>query len=59
MPLVYVFSWDDDNSDISDVTDYLNDYFEDSGDTYFSDDGIDVTIRLSGDEDDLVYSLFF
>ncbi len=42
---------------ISDIKDTLNDYFEDAGDDYFSDDGIDVSIRLSGDEDDLVYTV--
>lgn len=55
----YTFSWDDDSSDtsLSDIKSYLNDYFDDAGDNYFDDDGIDTTISLSGDEDDLYYTV--
>jgi len=55
----YTYNWDDDSSsnstDLSEIENELNDYFEDAGDEYFSDDGIDVSVTLSGDEDDLAY----
>ncbi|OPY57663.1 MAG: hypothetical protein A4E55_01509 [Pelotomaculum sp. PtaU1.Bin035] len=54
----YSFSWDeDDDTSINDIKETLIDYFEDAGDDYFDDDGIDVTISLSGDEDDLAYTI--
>ncbi|MCG9967935.1 stalk domain-containing protein [Pelotomaculum terephthalicicum JT] len=55
----YTYSWDNDSSsnstDLSEIENELNDYFADAGDDYFSDDGIDVSVALSGDEDDLAY----
>jgi hypothetical protein len=51
----YTFSWDD--TDLSDIEDTLSDYFGDAGNDYFDDDGIDVTISLDGDEDDLAYTV--
>ncbi|MEN6462247.1 MAG: stalk domain-containing protein, partial [Syntrophomonas sp.] len=51
----YTFSWD--NTDLSDIEDTLSDYFEDAGYNYFDDDGIDVTISLDGDEDDIEYTI--
>ena len=52
----YTYSWDDDIS-LSDIRSTLNDYFEDAGDDYFGDDGITASISLSGDEDDLAYTI--
>lgn len=48
---------DDDDTSLSDIKNDLNDYFEDAGDDYFGDDGITTTISLSGDEDDLAYTI--
>lgn len=48
-----------DSTSKSDIEDTLNDYFENVGDDYFSDSGIAVSIRLSGDEDDLAYTIKF
>jgi len=53
----YSFSWDEDDV-ISDVTDYLDDYFEDGGDTYFSDKGIAFEFNISGDKEDLKYEIY-
>ena len=53
----YTFSWDETDV-VSEVTDYLDDYFEDAGDTYFSDDGITFEFKLNGDEDDLAYKIY-
>lgn len=53
----YTFSWND--TDLSDIEDTLYDYFEDAGDDYFGDDGIDVSINLDGDEDELEYTIEF
>lgn len=55
----YTYSWDDedDDSSLSDIKETLNDDFEDAGDEYFDDDGIDTTISLSGDEDELTYTI--
>ncbi|TEB06190.1 hypothetical protein Psch_03234 [Pelotomaculum schinkii] len=43
------------DASVSDIENTLDNYFEDAGDNYFGDDGIDVTISLDGDEDDLAY----
>lgn len=51
------FSWDESESDLSDIADDMEDTFSDSGDDYFSDDGIAVTVGLSGDEDELAYTV--
>ncbi len=50
----YSYSWNNEE-DLDDITAALNDIFEDAGDDYFDDDGIECAISLSGDEDDLVY----
>ncbi|MDD4802515.1 MAG: stalk domain-containing protein [Syntrophomonas sp.] len=58
----YTYSWDEDDEDddtsLSDIEDALSDYFEDAGAKYFDDDSIDVTLSLSGDEDDLAYKIY-
>lgn len=46
-----------DDASLSDIKSDLNDYFEDAGDDYFGDDGITASISLSGDEDDLAYTI--
>ncbi len=43
--------------DLGDIEDELYDVFEDLGDDYFDDDGIDFTLSLSGDEDDIAYTV--
>ncbi len=53
----YTYSWDE-NDVISDVVEYLEDYFEDAGDTYFSDEGIEFEFNLSGDKDSLKYEIY-
>lgn len=52
----YSASWDDEVS-LSDIKSDVNEYFADAGDDYFRDDGIDTTVSLSGDEDDLYYTI--
>ena len=42
---------------ISDLKSNLNNYFGTAGNDYFSDDGISTTINLSGDTNDLVYTI--
>jgi YHS domain-containing protein len=51
----YTFSWN--MVDVGDIEDALFDKFEDAGMDYFGDGGIDVSIDLSGDEDDLFYTI--
>jgi len=51
------FSWDESETDLSDIADDLEDTFSDAGDDYFSDESIAVTVGLSGDEDDLAYTV--
>jgi hypothetical protein len=53
----YSFSWDESDVDLSDIADTVEGYFEDAGDDYFNDDGIAVTVSLSGDESDLAYTV--
>lgn len=43
--------------DLSDIEADLQDIFEDAGDEYFDDDEIKVTLNLSGDEDDIAYTI--
>lgn len=45
------------NADLDDIEDALNDYFEDAGYDYFTDDKLVFTITLSGDEDDIAYEV--
>ncbi len=52
----YSYSWTDED-DLDDIIDAINDTFEDAGDDYFDDDGIECAITLSGDEDDLLYKV--
>jgi len=49
----------EDGGSVSDVEDTLIDDFEDAGDEYFDDSGIEVSLGLSGDEDDLYYDIEF
>ncbi|HPF20299.1 MAG TPA: copper amine oxidase N-terminal domain-containing protein [Syntrophomonas sp.] len=44
-------------STLSDFQSNLNKYFEDAGDEYFDDDGIEFSINLSGNTVDLVYDI--
>jgi outer membrane murein-binding lipoprotein Lpp len=57
----YTFSWDssddDDDDDLTSIEEAVDDYFEDAGDDYLDDDGITCSITLSGDEDDLAYTI--
>lgn len=54
----YIYSWDDDDDiSLSDIKGDLNDYFEDAGDDFLVDDGIETTVTLTGDEDDLAYTV--
>jgi hypothetical protein len=53
----YTVSWDDEDVSLSDIRSELNDYFADAGEDYLGDSGIDTTIGLSGDEDDLYYTI--
>ncbi|NPV89289.1 MAG: hypothetical protein HPY50_00755 [Firmicutes bacterium] len=46
-----------DDASLSDIEDDLADYFEDAGDDYFNDNGIEVSVSLSGDEDELSYTV--
>jgi len=46
-----------DDTSVSDIESALDDSFADAGDEYFSDDGIKFSFNLSGDEDDLVYTI--
>lgn len=41
------------------IKEALNDYFENAGANYFGDKGIDVIIDLSGDRNDLTYTIQF
>lgn len=50
-------SADTDDISTGDLKETLEDYFSDAGDDYFGDDGINFTYSLSGDEDDLVYTI--
>lgn len=43
--------------DLDEIEADLIDIFEDAGDEYFDDDRIKVTLALSGDEDDLAYTI--
>ncbi len=43
--------------DLEDIEADLLDSFEDAGDEYFDDEEIDVALTLSGDEDDIAYSI--
>lgn len=43
--------------DIEDIQDEVAEYFEDAGDEYFDDDGIETTLTLSGDEDEISYRI--
>ncbi|NLB52674.1 MAG: hypothetical protein GX808_07025 [Syntrophomonadaceae bacterium] len=43
--------------DLDEIEEDLIDIFEDAGDEYFDDDRIKVTFALSGDEDDLAYTI--
>lgn len=43
--------------DLDEIEADLIDIFEDAGDEYFDDDRIKVTFALSGDEDDLAYTI--
>lgn len=53
----YTYSWKSGYSDddLSDIAEAVEDYFADAGKTYFVDEGIRVTITLSGDEDEIEY----
>ncbi|NPV93461.1 MAG: copper amine oxidase N-terminal domain-containing protein [Firmicutes bacterium] len=53
----YSFSWYGDDTSLSEIRNRLNDRFEDAGNDYFNDDGIVAYINLSGDEDDLAYTI--
>ncbi|MBP1760980.1 MAG: hypothetical protein H6Q64_522, partial [Firmicutes bacterium] len=53
----YSFSWNENNM-LSDITEYLDDYFENGGDVYFGDSKIAFEFNISGDEDDLKYEIF-
>jgi len=62
----YTYSWDedededdddDDDTSTSDIEETLNDTFAYAGKNYFNDDGIGVDISLSGDEDDLAFTI--
>jgi len=46
-----------DNISVSDIEDTLNDYFINAGDDYFGDDGIDIKVSMSGNEDKLTYTI--
>ena len=48
---------DVDVTNLSDLKQILTEYFTDAGDNYFDDDGIDLTIRITGDEDNLSYRI--
>jgi hypothetical protein len=45
------------DSDLDDIEDTLRDYFEDAGDDYFDDNGIEISLSLDGDEDDISYDI--
>lgn len=45
------------NASLSDIKSELVDYFEDAGSDYFSDSGIDFTFSLTGDEDEISYTI--
>jgi len=47
---------DDTGADLDEIEADLLDIFEDAGEDYFDDDYIDVSLSLSGDEDDIAYS---
>lgn len=53
----YSFSWKENNM-LSDITEYLEDYFKNGGDVYFGDNKIALDFNISGDEDDLKYEIF-
>ncbi|NLB17450.1 MAG: hypothetical protein GX825_01640, partial [Syntrophomonadaceae bacterium] len=54
----YYFSWDGDNDiSLSSIKSRLQSYFSDAGNKYFVDDGIKMTIGLSGNEDELIYTI--
>ncbi len=50
---------DENDISTSDIRDTLYYYYEDAGDDYFDDRGIEVSISVSGDEDDLAYTIKF
>lgn len=52
----YSYSWN--AEDLSDIEDAVIDYFADAGDDYFNDDDLRFTISLSGDEDDIEYTIY-
>ena len=54
----YTFSWDETSNTVSDITKYLNDYFKDKGDVYFSDNKIKFDISLSGDKNEISYKIY-
>jgi hypothetical protein len=52
----YTYSWD--SADLDDIEDEIIDEFEDTGDYYFDDDDLDISISLDGDEDDLEFMVY-
>lgn len=53
----YTYSWDENKTSVTKLKSTLNDYFQDAGDDYFGDDGIVTTVSLTGDENDIAYSI--
>lgn len=55
----YSYNWSSGytSEKLSDIADEVEDYFADAGEDYFADDGIRVYITLSGDEDEIDYSI--
>lgn len=59
---VYDYNYDyedeeDDDTSVSDIKAEVADYFEDAGSDYFGDNGIGFSLSLSGDEDELTYTI--
>lgn len=48
---------DDEDISLSDIKETLADYFEDAGDDYLDDDDLTFTFSVSGDEDDISYTI--
>lgn len=48
---------EDSDASLSDIKSELADEFEDAGSDYFSDSGIDFTFSLTGDEDEISYTI--
>lgn len=49
---------DDDDDELTDIEDDLQDDYDDAGEKYLDDDEIDVSISVSGDEDDVELEVF-